>query len=157
MRSFFRPPIRAVANNSSRRYLSAGSSGSSNGPSDVNASLEGLLKESYVHPLSQIVLEHLQTKQSEWVEKTGLHYGGFDLKKDGSFVLKFPRENGKLWTSYDVEERKHYLNIHKGELVGRYIMQDNTKPPWHLSRESVPEKVRNAVDEMIEKLSDTPR
>lgn len=92
-------------------------------------------------------------QRSEWVELNGLNYGGLDLQKDGSFVLQFPYKGGKLWTSYDTEDRKHYLNIHRGELVGRYIMQDNSKPAWHLSRESVPEKVRNAVDQMIEKLS----
>jgi len=48
-------------------------------------------KSVYVHPLSQIVLEHLQTSHSDWVSKVGLDAkGGFTLNDDGTFVLYFP-------------------------------------------------------------------
>jgi hypothetical protein len=68
---------------------------------DIESSLtsaSGVVQESehesknvYVHPLSQIVLEHLQTSHSDWVSKVGLDTkGGFTLKKDGTFVLYFP-------------------------------------------------------------------
>lgn len=56
-------PIRMVTNNSFCRCLSS-SSGPSSGPTNAKTGLEGMLKESYVHPLSQIVLEHLQTNVS---------------------------------------------------------------------------------------------
>ncbi len=32
------------------------------------------------------------------------------------------------------------------------MLQDNTKPAWHSDKRSTPERVKDAVDEMIEKL-----
>ena len=55
-------------------------------------------------------------------------------------------------TSYDTEEKKHWLTVHKGELIGRYMLQDNMKPAWHDDKRSIPEKIKDAVDEMIEKI-----
>ena len=110
-------------------------------------------KDQYVHPLSQIVLEHLQKSQSDFVTSAGLDKS-LDLKKDGTFTLKFPNDGGQIWTSYDPEEKKHWLTVHRGDLVGRYMLQDNMKPAWHSDRRSVPEKVQDAVDEMIRKLSE---
>lgn len=109
----------------------------------------------YVHPLSQIVLEHLQASPSAaaFVTKSGLDQS-LSIHKDGSFTLEFPNDGGKIWTSFDPEEKKHWLTVHKGELVGRYMLQDNKKPAWHSDRRSVPEKVQDAVDEMIKKLQE---
>lgn len=45
-------------------------------------------KESYVHPLSQIVLEHLQSRHGSWVKGMGLDTG-LKLNEDGTFVLRF--------------------------------------------------------------------
>lgn len=45
-------------------------------------------KSEYIHPLSQIVLEHLQTVHSDWVHRNGLETG-LELNKDGTFVLRF--------------------------------------------------------------------
>jgi hypothetical protein len=42
--------------------------------------------------------------------------------------------------------------VHKGELIGRYMLQDNMKPAWHDDKRSIPEKIKDAVDEMIEKI-----
>ena len=108
----------------------------------------------YVHPLSQIVLEHLQTSQSAaaFVAKSGLDQS-LSIHKDGTFTLQFPDDGGKIWTSFDPDEMKHWLTVHRGELVGRYMLQDNKKPAWHSDRRSVPEKVQDAVDEMIKRLS----
>lgn len=109
----------------------------------------------YVHPLSQIVLEHLQTSPSAaaFVTKSGLDQS-LSIHKDGTFALHFPNDGGKIWTSFDPEEKKHWLTVTKGDLVGRYMLQDNKKPAWHSDRRSVPEKVQDAVDEMIKKLEE---
>lgn len=50
-------------------------------------------KSEYIHPLSQIVLEHLQSHHSEWLNRMGLERG-LEVKKDGTFVLRFPRDGG---------------------------------------------------------------
>lgn len=126
--------------------------------------------QEYVHPLSQIVLEHLQNQHSEWVQLMGLNKG-LELRKDGTFILRFPstttasatKEDGNdndddalkgssIWTMYEAEEKKHYLCIRNGKLVGQYLLQDNKKPAWHTDKRSTPERVQDAVDEMIQKL-----
>ena len=50
-------------------------------------------KSEYIHPLSQIVLEHLQSTHSDWVQRMGLDKG-LQVKKDGTFVLRF--DDGKM-------------------------------------------------------------
>mmetsp|Transcript_29348 Transcript_29348/g.60113 ORF Transcript_29348/g.60113 Transcript_29348/m.60113 type:complete len:277 (-) Transcript_29348:34-864(-) len=143
----------------------------------------------YIHPLSQIVLEHLQSRHASWVQKMGLEEG-LKLNENGTFVLRFPGDdndeegedcdsnaeqldghdskrgedcvdesimtgkNGSIWTMYEPEEKKHYLCVTKGNLVGRYMLQDNKKPAWHSDRRSTPERVQDAVDEMIFKLEE---
>ena len=116
-------------------------------------------KTEYIHPLSQIVLEHLQNHHSEWVQSRGLDKG-LELKKDGTFILRFPQvdkadddsvdtSKGSIWTMFEAEESKHYLCVRSGNLVGRYMLQDNKKPAWHTDKRSTPERVQDAVDEMI--------
>lgn len=132
------------------------------GGNSSNKSSSTAPEQQYVHPLSQIVLEHLQTSQTDYVTKAGL--GKLAINKDGTFTLQFPDSRssggggggggGKIWTSFDPEEKKHWLTVHKGELVGRYMLQDNMKPAWHSDKRSVHEKVQDAVDEMIRKLSE---
>ena len=56
-------------------------------------------KVEYVHPLSQLVLEHLQTTRSDWVERNGLDRG-LELQSDGTFILKFPsydEDRARIW------------------------------------------------------------
>jgi len=57
-------------------------------------------KSTYVHPLSQIVLEHLQSTRSLFLTKTGLDRG-LKLNEDGTFVLFFPdavnEKDSKIW------------------------------------------------------------
>ena len=50
--------------------------------------LSDFAKSEYIHPLSQIVLEHLQSTHSDWVQRMGLDKG-LEVKKDGTFVLRF--------------------------------------------------------------------
>jgi len=58
----------------------------------------------------------------------------------------------KTRTMYEPSEKKHYLCVTRGSVVGRYMLQDNTKPAWHSDKRSTPERVQDAVDEMIEKM-----
>jgi hypothetical protein len=128
-------------------------------------------KSEYVHPLSQIVLERLQSHHATWVKRMGLTTG-LKLNKDGTFTLRFPGGKGQppdsggvavtpgeddvdsIWTMYESEESKHYLCVKKGSLVGRYMLQDNKKQAWHSDRRSTPERVQDAVDEMISKFDE---
>lgn len=126
-------------------------------------------KSEYVHPLSQIVLERLQSHHATWIKRMGLTTG-LKLNKDGTFVLRFPGGEGQLldggiavtpgedvdsiWTIYESEESKHYLCVKKGSLVGRHMLQDNKKQAWHSDRRSTPERVQDAVDKMISQLDE---
>lgn len=55
-------------------------------------------KCAYVHPLSQIVLEHLQCSRSSFLIETGLDTG-LTINQDGTFVLRFPKTK-------DIEENE---------------------------------------------------
>ena len=46
----------------------------------------------YVHPLSRIVLEHLQSNQSTFLIETGLDKG-LTINRNGTFALYFPKLN----------------------------------------------------------------
>lgn len=76
-------------------------------PLPCNAAVRGLSspsavepeKTEYVHPLSQIVLEHLQNDKSDWIIRMGLDRG-LTFHRDGTFVIKFPSYNedrSKIW------------------------------------------------------------
>mmetsp|Transcript_2725 Transcript_2725/g.4047 ORF Transcript_2725/g.4047 Transcript_2725/m.4047 type:complete len:145 (+) Transcript_2725:86-520(+) len=110
-------------------------------------------KAEYVHPLSQLVLEHLQKERSEWVEQNGLDRG-LKVNEDGTFQIKFPsyeKDMASIRTTYDKKEKKHWLTVHKGDLVGRFLLQDNLKAAWH-DNKSTPDKIAAAVDSMIVKI-----
>jgi len=56
-------------------------------------------KVEYVHPLSQLVLEYLQTERSDWILENGLDQG-LQVEKDGTFLIKFPsyeKDNSRIW------------------------------------------------------------
>lgn len=55
---------------------------------------------------------------------------------------------------YEATEKKHYLCVSKGGLVGQYLLQDNTKPAWHTEKRSTPERIQEAVDGMVEQIQD---
>eukprot|EP00545_Synedropsis_sp_CCMP1620_P012836 CAMPEP_0119013684 /NCGR_PEP_ID=MMETSP1176-20130426/8747_1 /TAXON_ID=265551 /ORGANISM="Synedropsis recta cf, Strain CCMP1620" /LENGTH=161 /DNA_ID=CAMNT_0006966793 /DNA_START=18 /DNA_END=503 /DNA_ORIENTATION=- len=140
----------------SSRRLPAASAGS-NQAFVVNTRHLALLpdKVEYVHPLSQLVLEYLQTDRSDWIVSHGLDKG-LTVHRDGTFLIKFPsydKDMARIWTSYEPEEKKHWLTVHKGDLVGRFLLQDNLKPAWN-DAASTPEKIQNAVDSLIEKIEE---
>lgn len=57
---------------------------------------------------------------------------------------------GRIWTSYDDEEKKHWLTVEKGPTVHRrFLLQDNLLPAWNRNRRGLPERIHLAVDEMI--------
>jgi hypothetical protein len=133
----------------------------------------------YVHPLSQIVLEHFQERRHDWIVERGLDRA-LTVHRDGSFELNLNTNHDsnagtdtdigtdtgigtdtanddtanehhhRIWTSYDEKEKKHWLTVHKApSLHGRFLLQDNLSPAWHDSRKSLPERIHAAVDEMI--------
>lgn len=53
-------------------------------------------KIEYVHPLSQIVLEHLQDTRRDWVTRNGLDRG-LTIQRDGTFELRFPSSDARIW------------------------------------------------------------
>jgi hypothetical protein len=57
-------------------------------------------------------------------------------------------------TSYEATEKKHWLTVHQGELVGRFLLQDNLKPAWHDDPRSTPVRVRAAVEQLIARLDE---
>ncbi|KAL3783117.1 hypothetical protein HJC23_012453 [Cyclotella cryptica] len=130
-----------------------------------HSSFSTFTKSEYIYPLSQIVLEHLQSRHSEWLKRMGLETR-LEVKTDGTFVLRFPGDGNaepgedgaeSIWTMYEPTEKKHYLCITKNKLIGRYLLQDNTKPAWHSDKKSTPERVQDAVDEMVDKVENMTR
>lgn len=113
------------------------------------------MKSVYVHPLSQIVLQHFQEKFHPFLTITGLDRG-LSINEDGTLLIRFPcsteekaEENNRIWTTYEPEERKHWLSVKKGDIVERFMLQDDMRPAWHSSASSTPAKVQNAVDELV--------
>eukprot|EP00978_Attheya_sp_CCMP212_P048530 scaffold535582_cov55-Attheya_sp.AAC.2 len=153
---------------SPRRLVSTSSSGGGGGGTDGTDGTDGggtekktksPHKVTYVHPLSQIILEHFQGERSDWIRENKLERG-LTIQEDGSFVLVFPQDEdtkeapGKIWTSYEAKEKKHWLTVHRGELVGRFLLQDNLKPAWHDDPRSTPVRVRAAVEQLIARLDE---
>jgi len=135
---------------------------------------DGLKRTVYVHPLSQIILEYLQDCRHDWIVEQGLE--ALTVHRDGSFELTFTSHNNnnnsgkddsgdpsavdsdniakttlpdKIWTSYDDEEKKHWLTVQKNSLHQRFLLQDNLLPAWHGNRKSLPERIHLSVDAMI--------
>jgi len=56
----------------------------------------------------------------------------------------------RIWTSYDEQEKKHWLTVRKGLFRQRFLLQDNLLTAWQGNRGiSLPERLHVAVDEMI--------
>mmetsp|Transcript_3736 Transcript_3736/g.4251 ORF Transcript_3736/g.4251 Transcript_3736/m.4251 type:complete len:158 (-) Transcript_3736:489-962(-) len=139
-RSFSRSVVASKAISMNVRHLTD----SSSSPSTLE----------YVHPLSQIVLEHLQSTRQDWVKEKGLNEN-LKINPDGTFEMRFlsdPNDNSRIWTTYDKEEKKHWLIAHKGELVGQCLLQDNLKTAWQ-DEDSPTERITDAVDAMIERIN----
>lgn len=58
--------------------------------------------------------------------------------------------NTRIWTSYDEQEKKHWLTVRRGLFRQRFLLQDNLLTAWQGNRgTSLPERLQVAVDEMI--------
>uniref|UniRef100_A0A7S1YWN4 Uncharacterized protein n=1 Tax=Trieres chinensis TaxID=1514140 RepID=A0A7S1YWN4_TRICV len=121
----------------------------------------GRLYPVYVHPLSQVVLEHLQTARGDWVSRKGLDRG-LTINYDGTFTINFRSEYGdddvsndagRIWTSYDAEKKQHWLTVYKDTLLGRYPLKVCKDSSWHTEKYMVQE----TVDRMIERISEVDR
>ncbi|KAG7368149.1 hypothetical protein IV203_030892 [Nitzschia inconspicua] len=58
-------------------------------------------------------------------------------------------DDDKIWTSYDEEEKKHWLTVQKQSIHQRFLLQDNMLPAWHGNKKSLPERIHSSVDAMI--------
>mmetsp|Transcript_22927 Transcript_22927/g.46678 ORF Transcript_22927/g.46678 Transcript_22927/m.46678 type:complete len:402 (+) Transcript_22927:410-1615(+) len=59
-------------------------------------------------------------------------------------------DNIRIWTSFDEQEKKHWLTVRKGLFRQRFLLQDNLLTAWQGNRgTSLPERIHLAVDEMI--------
>jgi len=59
-------------------------------------------------------------------------------------------EHIRIWTSYDEQEKKHWLTVRRGLFRQRFLLQDNLLTAWQSNRgTSLPERLQVAVDEMI--------
>ena len=173
-----------------RRYLSStttsanstatnNSSLSSPSKSSSSSKSSSFAKEQYVHPLSQIVLTHLQESQSDFLQQYGLMVdNSLTFHKDGTFTLAFPsntpttnipttntqqhqphhpllqphNNKNRIWTWYEPFEKKHWLSIEREDFgVGSYLMQDNKKSAWQDS-DTTHENIINATDTMVQKV-----
>jgi len=168
-----------------RRHLSTTTStttatdNSSLSSSKSSSSSSSFSKEQYVHPLSQIVLTHLQESQAEFLQQYGLMVeNSLTFHKDGTFTLAFPsntpttnipttdtqqqqqhhpllqphNNKNRIWTWYEAGEKKHWLSIERDDFgVGSYLMQDNKKSAWQDS-DTTHDNIITATDTMVQKV-----
>mmetsp|Transcript_5609 Transcript_5609/g.11700 ORF Transcript_5609/g.11700 Transcript_5609/m.11700 type:complete len:179 (-) Transcript_5609:131-667(-) len=84
------------------------------------------MKHVRIHPESQVVLEHLQGPWSDWTQSRGLDRG-LKINNDGTFMLRFPRCNWRIWTFYDDVNEQHWLKVDTGDMFSRYLLRDRPK------------------------------
>lgn len=59
-------------------------------------------------------------------------------------------DNIRIWTSYDEQEKKHWLTVRRGLFRQSFLLQDNLLTAWQGNRgTSLPERLHVAVDEMV--------
>uniref|UniRef100_A0A7S0AE71 Uncharacterized protein n=1 Tax=Minutocellus polymorphus TaxID=265543 RepID=A0A7S0AE71_9STRA len=112
----------------------------------------------YTHPLSQVMLEHLQNAHGDWLVRNGLNRG-LTINRDGSFCIQFPAaypgdESGRIWTSYDAAKKQHWLSAFKHELLGRYPLHQG-EGEWACQMEK--HMMRTTVDRMVERIAEADR
>jgi hypothetical protein len=106
------------------------------------------VEPAYVHPLSQIVLMHLQDQCHDWI--LDKQVDTLKLHRDGTFLLEFPDGEARIWTFYDPADKKHWLSYTKSHIQHRFLLQDNLLPAWHGNkRQSLPERIQKSVQELI--------
>jgi hypothetical protein len=59
-------------------------------------------------------------------------------------------DNIRIWTSYDEQEKKHWLTVRKGLFRQRFLLQDNLLSAWNGNgNRGTSEHIHVAVDELI--------
>lgn len=111
---------------------------------------EDALSPVYVHQVSKSVLCYLQNYKHGWLSATGLDRG-LRLNANGTFVLQFPSrkgfDSGRIWTSYDISTRKHYINVYRKSIKSRFLLKDAT---YHQKADVVQQQIHNTIDEVVE-------
>lgn len=114
------------------------------------------IRNVYVHPLSQIVLRHLQTSCHDWIKSKGLDTN-LVIHRDGTFALS-PIENQisslRIWTYYDTDDRKHWLSMSCDQVRHRFLLQDNMLSSWRGSKLSLEERVQENVKDLMEAVNE---
>ena len=98
-------PIRSRTSAESPATVSSNKGPSSGGPAPTAA------ESVYIHPLSQIVLQNLQSEEChEWIMRAGLDRN-LTVHKDGTFSLESltTTTTARIWTEYCPDEKKHWL------------------------------------------------
>ncbi|GMI20277.1 hypothetical protein TrCOL_g12271 [Triparma columacea] len=128
----------------SRPALTSSRAFSSDAPSTVPS-------KTYVHPLTQIVLTRLQDNHHKFLKAHKLSNDP-TFKTDGTVRLK--GTNTTITTSFDNEDKIHYLNAQHKDRVGRFVLQENMKPAWHSTKMSPKERIEKAVTDMVMMIED---
>jgi hypothetical protein len=116
----------------------------------------GLNQSLTLHRDGSFVLKFQRTKVLPAIAESS---AGTDKEKTETALSHVPSETNqeqkdddnddKIWTSYDEEEKKHWLTVRKQSLHQRFLLQDNLLPAWHGNKKSLPERIHMSVDAMI--------
>lgn len=140
-------PIRYIRLGFSPRRCLTGSNSPSSSLNKVK-SRNGSIAPVYVHPLSQIVLQHLQNHCHSWIVAHQVE--ALKIHRDGTFELEFPDGSARIWTFYDPMDKKHWLSFRKHQVQHRFLLQDNLLPAWNGNkRQSLPERIQNSVEDLL--------
>ena len=120
----------------------------------------------YIHPLSQLVLQHLQHYYHPWVKAHALDH--VVLRPDGTFVLgggsSSTQQQQRVGTVCDAQG--HWLQIgnvptasqhHQQQQQRRYLLQDNNNNNNGRQRrenQSITERVKESVRWMVQTMED---
>jgi hypothetical protein len=118
----------------------------------------------YIHPLSQIVLQNLQSEEChEWITRAGFDRS-LTVHKEGTFSLEgltttASSTRARIWTEYCADEKKHWL-IYSSSTGGdpavttvqhKYLLQDNLRTAWQKGTKntSAPDRIQEFVRELM--------
>lgn len=111
----------------------------------------------YVHPLSQLVLQHLQHYYHSWITANDLDH--LVVHPDGTFVLG--HEGLRVWTYFDKTELEHWLGVlvvksgAAAEQTG-YLLQTNHPGRRHRFKaaSSTPDRVKESVQQLVKSVEE---
>jgi len=109
--------------NSSDNNCSNGSEGSTSSPSPSSFTAV------HVHPLSQVVLQYLQSERHDWIARQQLDRN-LQVRTDGSFQLTYPDGTSRIWTYYDTMGKRHWLLFESGDVSQQFLLRDDLASAW---------------------------